>query len=229
MAKGKRMKDLNQKIEHEKKYSPIEALTLAKDTATSKFDESIDVSINLGVDPQQSDQAVRGATVLPNGTGKTIKVAVFAEGDAAKQAEKAGADIIGMNDLADSVKKGVIDFDVVIATPAAMRLVGQLGQILGPKGLMPNPKDSTVTENITKTVNDVKSGQVRYKSDKSGIIHCSIGKASFNASDLEGNLSALIEALKKAKPPSVKGIYLQRITVSATMGPSVKVDNSVYG
>jgi large subunit ribosomal protein L1 len=227
MAKmSKRLKAANEKIERGKQYPLDEALSLLKTTASAKFDESVDAAVNLGVDARKSDQNVRGSTVLPRGTGKTTRVAVFAEGDKADAAKAAGADIVGMDDLAEQVKKGVMDFDVVIATPDAMKLVGQLGQILGPRGLMPNPKVGTVTPNVEKAVNDAKSGQVQFRIDKAGIIHCSIGKASFDAEALKENLNALIGALNKAKPSTAKGTFIKRVTLSTTMGPGVGVDSA---
>lgn len=225
MAKmSKRMKAIWENIERGKQYEVIEALTLVKGSASAKFDESVDVAVNLGVDARKSEQNVRGSTVLPRGTGKTVKVAVFAEGDQAEAARKAGADVVGMDDLAEKVKKGEFDWDIVIATPDAMKVVGQLGQILGPRGLMPNPKVGTVAANTEKAVTDAKSGQVQYRIDKAGIIHCTIGKASFNADALKENLEALISALQKAKPSSAKGTYIKRITLSSTMGPGVIID-----
>jgi large subunit ribosomal protein L1 len=227
MAKlSKRMKAASEKVERGKQYELDEALELLKGTASAKFDESVDAAVNLGVDARKSDQNVRGSTVLPRGTGKTTRVAVFAEGEKAEAATAAGADIVGMDDLAEQVKAGNMDFDVVIATPDAMKLVGQLGQILGPRGLMPNPKVGTVTPNVEKAVQDAKSGQVQFRIDKAGIIHCSIGKASFEADALKENLSALIGALTKAKPSAAKGAYIKRITLSTTMGPGVGVDTS---
>jgi large subunit ribosomal protein L1 len=225
MAKmSKRMKAASGKIERGKKYELSAALTLVKGSAGTRFDESVDVAVNLGVDARKSDQNVRGSTVLPRGTGKTVKVAVFAEGDQAEAAKKAGADIVGLDDLAEQVKKGNFDWDVVIATPDSMKVVGQLGQILGPRGLMPNPKVGTVSANTGKAVTDAKSGQVQYRIDKAGIIHCSIGKASFEAEALKENLAALITALQKAKPSSAKGTFIERVTLSTTMGPGVGVD-----
>lgn len=227
MAKmSKRLKAVSEKVVHGKQYPLDEALSLVKSTASAKFDESVDAAINLGVDARKSEQNVRGSTVLPRGTGKTTRVAVFAEGDKADAAKSAGADIVGMDDLAEQVKKGVMDFDVVIATPDAMKLVGQLGQILGPRGLMPNPKVGTVTPNVEKAVKDAKSGQVQFRIDKAGIVHCSIGKASFDAEALKENLNALIGALNKAKPSAAKGTYIKRITLSTTMGPGIGVDNT---
>ena len=227
MAKmSKRMKAISEKIERGKRYDLKEALSLVKDSASVKFDESVDVAVNLGVDARKSEQNVRGSTVLPRGTGKTVKVAVFAEGDQAEAARKAGADVVGMDDLAELVKKGEFDWDVVIATPDSMKVVGQLGQILGPRGLMPNPKVGTVSANTEKAVTDAKSGQVQYRIDKAGIIHCTIGKASFEADALTENLAALIAALHKSKPSSAKGTFIERITLSTTMGPGVGVDTA---
>ncbi len=227
MAKlSKRFKAINEKVEPGKLYPLADALGLVKELSTVKFDESIDVSVNLGVDPRKSDQVVRGSTVLPNGTGKTVRVAVFAQGENADAAKAAGADIVGFEDLADEVKKGNMDFDIVIATPDAMRIVGQLGQILGPRGLMPNPKVGTVTPDVTTAVNNAKSGQVQYRTDKNGIIHCSIGKVSFDVNALSENLAALISALNKAKPVSAKGVYMKKVSVSSTMGPGLQVDQA---
>jgi large subunit ribosomal protein L1 len=206
---------------------PIEAaLSLVKELASSKFKESVDVAVNLGVDPKKSDQNVRGSTLLPNGTGKTVRVAVFAQGDNAEKATAAGADIVGFEDLAEKIKAGEMNFDVVIATPDAMRIVGQLGKVLGPRGLMPNPKVGTVTPDVEGAVKNAKSGQVSYRTDKAGIIHCSIGQADFEVSALQENLDALLADLKKAKPSSAKGVYLKKLTVSSTMGPGVIVDQS---
>jgi len=227
MAKpGKNIRAAREKVNPEQTYAPTEAMSLVKDNARAKFVETIDVAVNLGIDPKKSDQVVRGSTVLPNGTGKTVRVAVFAQGDQAKKAEAAGADIVGYDDLADAIKKGEMNFDVVIATPDAMRVVGQLGQILGPRGLMPNPKVGTVTPNVEDAVKNAKSGQVRYRADKTGIVHCSIGKVDFDAQKLVENLEALIADLVKAKPSSAKGIYLQKVSVSSTMGVGVLVDLS---
>ena len=227
MAKaGKNIRAAREKVNPEQVYAPSDAMQLVKDNARAKFVESIDVAVNLGIDPKKSDQVVRGSTVLPNGTGKTVRVAVFAQGDQAKVAEAAGADIVGFDDLADSVKKGEMNFDVVIATPDAMRVVGQLGQILGPRGLMPNPKVGTVTPNVEDAVKNAKSGQVRYRADKTGIVHCSIGKVDFDAQKLVENLEALIGDLVKAKPSSAKGVYLKKVSVSSTMGVGVMVDQS---
>ena len=226
MAKlSKRIKLIRESVSN-KPYTFTEAVELLKSTSKVKFLESIDVSVNLGVDPRKSDQVVRGATLLPAGTGKTVRVAVFAQGDNADKAKEAGADVVGFEDLADSIKGGNLDFDVVIATPDAMRIVGQLGQILGPRGLMPNPKVGTVTPDVTKAVENAKAGQVRYRTDKNGIIHCSIGKVDFNSDSLQSNLHALIADLKKAKPANAKGTYLKRITLSTTMGPGLTIDQN---
>lgn len=225
----KKRKLINEKIDKEKLYSADEALALVKEFASAKFEESIDVSINLGVDPKQSDQVVRGSTVLPNGTGKTVRVAVFAQGENAEKAKSMGADIVGFEDLAEEIKSGKMDFEVVIATPDAMRIVGQLGQILGPRGLMPNPKVGTVTPDVETAVKNAKAGQVRYRTDKAGIIHCSIGSSKFEVNKLHENLSALLSDLKKAKPASAKGIYLKKMTMSSTMGPGIKVDQGSLG
>ena len=225
MAKlGKREKENNSKVEAQKFYSINEALELVKALANAKFDESVDVAIQLGIDPRKSDQAVRGAVVMPAGTGKTVRVAVFAAGAAAEAAKEAGADVVGLEDLVASVKGGNLDFDVVIAEPSAMRFVGQLGQILGPRGLMPNPKVGTVTPNVAQAVKNAKAGQVQFRADKAGIIHAPIGRASFEADKLLVNVKALIEALNKAKPVSSKGVCLRKLAVSSTMGPGVKVD-----
>lgn len=225
MAKlTKKQKALAGKVLPQKPYVLTEALQLAKDTATAKFDESIDIAINLGVDARKSDQVVRGAVVLPAGTGKTMRVGVFAQGEKANEAKAAGADVVGFEDLAGDIKAGKLDFDVLIATPDAMRLVGQLGQILGPRGLMPNPKVGTVTADVTAAVNNAKAGQVQYRTDKSGIIHARIGRASFEVDRLVQNCRALVDALNKAKPANAKGVYLRRVAVSATMGPGVRVD-----
>lgn len=207
-------------------YSIDEALDFVKKAATAKFTESVDVSVNLGVDPRKSDQIVRGALVLPAGTGKTVRIAVFAQGDKAEEAKAAGADIIGDEELADKVKKGFLDFDVVIATPDMMRIVGQLGQVLGPRGMMPNPKVGTVTADIVKAVKEVKAGRVQYRTDKNGIIHATIGRADFSDADLKANLKALLDALIKAKPASSKGMYVRRVTLSSTMGLGVRVDQA---
>lgn len=227
MAKiTKRMKVAQSKVEAQKFYAVADALALVKETASAKFDESVDVAIQLGIDPRKSDQAVRGAAVLPEGTGKTVRVAVFAQGAKADEAKAAGADVVGFDDLAATVKAGQLDFDVVIASPDAMRIVGQLGKILGPRGLMPNPKVGTVTPNVAEAVKNAKAGQVQFRADKAGIIHASIGRASFEAARLETNLKALIDALVKAKPASSKGQYLRKVSVSSTMGVGVRVDVS---
>lgn len=227
MAKiTKRMKAAQSKVEAQKFYAVADALALVKETASAKFDESVDVAIQLGIDPRKSDQAVRGAAVLPEGTGKTVRVAVFAQGAKADEAKAAGADVVGFDDLAATVKAGQLDFDVVIASPDAMRIVGQLGKILGPRGLMPNPKVGTVTPNVVEAVKNAKAGQVQFRADKAGIIHASIGRASFEAARLETNLKALIDALVKAKPASSKGQYLRKVSVSSTMGVGVRVDVS---
>jgi len=223
---SKRAKEIREKVEPGKLYPIDDALGLLKETSRVKFKESIDVSVNLGVDPRKSDQVVRGSTVLPNGTGKTVRVAVFTQGANADAATEAGADIVGMDDLADSVKAGKMDFDVVIATPDAMRVVGQLGQILGPRGLMPNPKVGTVTPDVATAVKNAKSGQVRYRTDKAGIIHCSIGKVNFDVAALRENLEALMADLNKAKPAAAKGIFMKKITVSTTMGPGIQIDQA---
>ena len=225
-ANTKRRKAAAEKIERDKNYAIDDALGLVKELATAKFPESVDVCVNLGVDPRKSDQVVRGSTVLPNGTGKSIRVAVFAQGENADKAKEAGADIVGFEDLAETVKGGEMNFDVVIATPDAMRVVGQLGQILGPRGLMPNPKVGTVTADVTTAVKNAKAGQVRYRTDKAGIIHCPIGRADFEVAALKENLSALLADLRKAKPAASKGQYLKKLTVSSTMGPGVSVDRA---
>lgn len=227
MAKvSKNIKAARENVDMETAYEPALAMQLVIDNARAKFVESIDVAVNLGVDPKKSDQVVRGSTVLPNGTGKVVRVAVFAQGDQAKAAEAAGADIVGFEDLAETVKKGEMDFDVVIATPDAMRIVGQLGQILGPRGLMPNPKVGTVTPDVESAVSNAKAGQVRYRADKTGIVHCSIGKVDFDAAKLVENLQALMSDLIKAKPASAKGVYVKKVTVSSTMGVGVQIDQA---
>ncbi|MFZ5483200.1 MAG: 50S ribosomal protein L1 [Pseudomonadota bacterium] len=227
MAKvSKRLKALKATVDRNKMYAIDEALGLVKSAATAKFDESIDVAVNLGVDPRKSDQVVRGSVVLPRGTGKSVRVAVFAQGANAEAAKAAGADIVGFEDLAADIKAGKMDFDVVIATPDAMRVVGQLGQILGPRGLMPNPKVGTVTPNVTEAVKNAKAGQVQYRTDKAGIVHATLGRASFEPAALKENLSAIIEALNKARPASAKGVYLKKIAVSSTMGIGVRVDQA---
>jgi large subunit ribosomal protein L1 len=225
MAKlSKKAQLVKSKVDRSKQYTITEAVEILKELGTAKFNEAIDVSVNLGVDPRKSDQNVRGATVLPNGTGKTVRVAVFTQGPSADAATAAGADIVGMEDLADLVKKGEMNFDVVIASPDAMRVVGQLGQILGPRGLMPNPKVGTVTADVATAVKNAKSGQVRYRTDKGGIIHCTLGKATFDADAIKGNLEALLSDLRKAKPSSAKGVYIKKITLSSTMGPGLWLD-----
>ena len=227
MAKiTKKQKALAGKVDSNKLYPLADAIGIVKDAATAKFDESIDVAVQLGIDAKKSDQVVRGAVVLPNGTGKTKRVAVFAQGAKAEEAKAAGADIVGMDDLAAMVKAGDMPFDVVIAAPDAMRVVGTLGQILGPRGLMPNPKVGTVTPNVADAVKNAKAGQVRYRSDKAGVVHCTIGKANFEPAKLKENLSALLQDLQKAKPAASKGIYLKKISVSSTMGPGVPVEQS---
>lgn len=225
-ALSKRKKEAREKIDPNTAYAIDEALGLVKELATAKFPESIDVSVNLGVDPRKSDQVVRGSTVLPNGTGKTVRVAVFAQGENADKATAAGADIVGFEDLAETVKGGEMNFDVVIATPDAMRVVGSLGQILGPRGLMPNPKVGTVTADVETAVKNAKAGQVRYRTDKAGIIHCPIGRADFEVPALKENLEALLVDLKKGKPASAKGQFFKKLTVSSTMGPGVSVDRA---
>jgi large subunit ribosomal protein L1 len=230
MAKlTKRAKMIQEKVTPGKLYPIEEALDLLRELSAVKFKESVDVSINLGVDPRKSDQVVRGSTVLPNGTGKSVRVAVFTQGANADAAKEAGADIVGMEDLAEEVKKGNMDFDVVIASPDAMRVVGQLGQILGPRGLMPNPKVGTVTPDVATAVQNAKAGQVRYRTDKAGIIHCSIGKVDFKVDALRENLLALLADLGKLKPSTAKGIYMKKITVSTTMGPGLIVDQASLG
>ncbi len=225
MAKlTKRQKSYAGKIDSTKLYPLADALGLVKECATAKFDESIDVSVQLGVDAKKSDQVVRGAVVMPNGTGKTKRVAVFAQGAKAEEAKAAGADVVGMEDLAEQVKAGNLNFDVVIASPDTMRVVGTLGQILGPRGLMPNPKVGTVTPDVAQAVRNAKAGQVQFRVDKAGIVHATIGRRSFESDKLEGNLRALIEALNKAKPASSKGVYLRKVAVSSTMGVGVRVD-----
>jgi large subunit ribosomal protein L1 len=227
MAKlTKKRKLIDQKIDSTKSYSIEQAVDLLTELSSAKFKESIDVAINLGVDPRKSDQVVRGSTLLPYGTGKTVRVAVFAQGENANKARDAGADIVGFEDLADSITAGNLDFDVVIATPDAMRVVGKLGQVLGPRGLMPNPKVGTVTADVATAVRNAKAGQVRYRTDKKGIIHGGIGKIGFEAASIQGNLEALLSDLKRAKPASSKGIYVQKVVLSSTMGPGVLIDQS---
>ena len=227
MAKlTKRMRTIREKVDVTKDYEINEAVALLKELATAKFVESVDVAVNLGIDARKSDQNVRGATVLPNGTGREVRVAVFTQGANADAAKEAGAELVGMEDLADLVKKGEMNFDVVVASPDAMRVVGQLGQILGPRGLMPNPKTGTVTPNVAEAVKNAKAGQVRYRNDKNGIIHTTIGKVDFTAEQLQQNLEALIVALKKAKPSQAKGVYVKKVTISTTMGAGVAVDQN---
>jgi large subunit ribosomal protein L1 len=227
MAKlGKRKKAIREKIDSGKLYAAEEAFALLKQLSAVKFSESVDVSVNLGVDPRKSDQVVRGASVLPHGIGKKVRVAVFAQGANADAAKEAGADIVGFEDLAEQVKGGMLEFDVVVASPDAMRVVGQLGQILGPRGLMPNPKVGTVTPNVAEAVQNAKSGQVRYRTDKAGIIHGTIGKIDFEPVKLKENLESLLAALIKAKPSAAKGVYLRKVTVSSTMGPGLALDQS---
>lgn len=226
---SKRMKAQRAKFDSLKTYPVDEAFKILKSTVSVKFDESVDVSINLGIDAKKSDQTVRGTAVMPRGTGKKVRVAVFAEGNAAEAAKKAGADIIGFQDLADRIKQGQIDFDLVVATPEAMRIVGALGQILGPRGLMPNPKVGTVTPNVAKAVENAKAGQVQYRADKAGIVHCSIGKASFEAEALKENFMSLVTAVNRSKPPASKGAFLKKVTVSTTMGPGIRLDVGSFG
>ena len=225
---SKRVKAVRGKVDHAKTYSVDDALKLVKDTATAKFDESVDVAVNLGIDAKKSDQTVRGSVVLPAGTGKKVRVAVFAQGERAKAAEEAGADVIGFEDLAAKIKEGFMDFDVVIASPDAMRVVGQLGQILGPRGLMPNPKVGTVSPDVAQAVKNAKAGQVQYRTDKAGIVHATIGRASFTPEALKTNFTALIDALNKAKPSGVKGIYMKKVSVSSTMGAGIRVDTTGF-
>jgi len=224
---SKRMQALREKLGDTSVPRPLdEVIALIKETASAKFDESVDVAVNLGVDPKKSDQVVRSATVLPHGTGKTVRIAVFADGADAEAAREAGADKVGLDDLAEEVKSGVIEFDVAIATPASMRVVGQLGQILGPRGLMPNPKVGTVTPDVATAIRNAKGGQVRYRTDKAGIIHCSIGKASFEPNALKENLEAVLADLQKAKPSAAKGVYFKSLALSSTMGPGIRVEKS---
>ena len=228
-GRSKRVRASREKVDRDTPKPIEDALGLVKELATAKFAESIDVSVNLGVDPRKSDQVVRGSTVLPHGTGKSVRVAVFAQGAAADAAKEAGADIVGLDDLAEKVKQGELDFDLVVAAPDAMRVVGGLGKILGPRGLMPNPKVGTVTPDVGEAVRKAKAGQVQYRTDKAGIIHCSIGKADFEVSALRENLETLIGDLQKAKPSAAKGMYLRKITLSSTMGPGVQVDKASLG
>jgi large subunit ribosomal protein L1 len=226
---SKRMQTVRKKVDRSKTYPIDDALKLVKETAIAKFDESVDVAVNLGIDAKKSDQTVRGSVVLPAGTGKNIRIAVFAQGDKAKAAQDAGADIVGFDDLAARIKEGYMDFDVVIASPDAMRVVGQLGQILGPRGLMPNPKVGTVSADVAQAVRNAKAGQVQYRTDKAGIVQCTIGRASFTPEQLKSNLTALLDALNKAKPAGVKGVYLRKVSVSSTMGTGVRVDTAGIG
>lgn len=223
---SKRQKAIREKLQPGRQYSLDEALSLLKDMPRAKFVESVEVAINLGVDPRKSDQVVRGSTVLPNGTGRAVRVAVFAQGANADVAKEAGADVVGFDDLAEQVKAGNLDFDVAIATPDAMRVVGQLGQILGPRGLMPNPKVGTVTPDVATAVKNAKGGQVRYRTDKAGIIHCSVGNIDFEVGALRENIQALLADLQKAKPAAAKGVYMEKVTVSSTMGPGISVDRN---
>lgn len=223
-AISRRRKAMTGKVERTKAYPVIEAMKRVKETATAKFDEAVDVAVNLGIDAKKSDQTVRGSVVLPSGTGKKVRVAVFAPGDKAQAAAAAGADVVGMEDLAESVKAGRLDFDVVIAAPEAMRVVGSLGQILGPRGLMPNPKVGTVTADVAAAVKNAKAGQVQFRADKNGIVQCTIGRASFSPEQLRENLAALLEALQRARPAHAKGVFLKKVCVSSTMGVGVKVD-----
>ena len=227
--RSRRLKAIREKIDRGKLYDVSEALALLKDTASARFSESVDVSVNLGVDPRKSDQVVRGSTVMPNGIGKESRVAVFAQGAAAEEAREAGADVVGMDDLAEQVKAGNLGFDIVIAAPDAMRVVGKLGRILGPRGLMPNPKVGTVTPDVAGAVRNAKAGQVQYRTDRAGIIHCTIGKVAFETDALKQNLDTLLDDLKKAKPSTSKGVYMKKITLSTTMGPGLGVDKATLG
>jgi large subunit ribosomal protein L1 len=227
-AISKRLKQINTQIDRTRNYELKAALDLVKKTATAKFDESVDVAVNLGIDAKKSDQVVRGSVVLPRGTGKTVRVAVFAQGANVEIAKKAGADVVGFDDLAERIKGGFMEFDVVIATPDAMKVVGPLGQVLGPRGLMPNPKVGTVTANVAEAVKNAKGGQVQYRADKAGIVQCTIGRASFEVDALVENLEALIGAINKAKPASTKGIYLKKVSISSTMGVGIRVDQSSF-
>ena len=226
MSISKRHKENREALDSEAIYELSQAITILQSSKKTKFEESVDVAINLGIDPKQSDQNVRGSAALPNGTGKTLKIAVFAEGDEATDAKEAGADKIGMDDLAEEIKSGNMDFDMVIATPSSMKLVGQLGQILGPKGLMPNPKDGTVTKNVKDAVTNAKKGQAMYRNDKAGIVHCSIGKVGFKGEQIEENFNALLDDIKRSRPSSMKGIFIKKITMSSTMGPGIKIKES---
>jgi large subunit ribosomal protein L1 len=226
MAKlSKRVKAFRARVDANKSYSLDEAIAILKETATVKFNESVELAVNLGIDARKSDQGVRGATTLPHGTGSEVRVAVFTQGENADKAKEAGADLVGMEDLADQIKAGMMDFDVVVASPDAMRVVGQLGQVLGPRGLMPNPKTGTVTPDVATAVQNAKAGQVRFRSDKNGIIHGGIGKISFEPDAIQGNLVAVLADLKKAKPAAAKGVYFQKVTLSTTMGPGVTIDH----
>ena len=227
--RSRRLKAIREKIDHGKLYDVSEALALLKDTASARFSESVDVSVNLGVDPRKSDQVVRGSTVMPNGIGKESRVAVFAQGAAAEEAREAGADVVGMDDLAEQVKAGNLGFDIVIAAPDAMRVVGKLGRILGPRGLMPNPKVGTVTPDVAGAVRNAKAGQVQYRTDRAGIIHCTIGKVAFETDALKQNLDTLLDDLKKAKPSTSKGVYMKKVTLSTTMGPGLGIDKATLG
>jgi large subunit ribosomal protein L1 len=223
---SKRMKTVRGKVDRSKAYPVDDALKLVKETAVAKFDEAVDIAVNLGIDPKKSDQTVRGSVVLPAGIGKKVRVAVFTQGEKVNAATEAGADIVGFDDLAAKIKEGFMDFDVVIATPDAMKVVGQLGQILGPRGLMPNPKVGTVSPDVAAAVKNAKAGQVQYRTDKAGIVQCTIGRASFTPDQLKANLMALIEALNKARPQGVKGVYLKKVSVSSTMGAGVRIDTT---
>src|ERR1043165_6689092 len=225
---SKRRKAFANKVNHDKPYAALEAMKLVKETATAKFDEAVDVAVNLGIDAKRGEQTVRGAVVLPAGTGKKVRLAVFAAGDKAAAAKAAGADLVGMEDLAEQVKAGKIDFDVVIAAPEAMRVVGALGQILGPRGLMPNPRVGTVTPDVTGAVKNAKGGQVQYRADKAGIVQCTIGRASFPVEALVENFETLIAAINKAKPSATKGIYLKKVSVSSTMGVGIRIDQGTF-
>ena len=225
----KKAKSLQGKVDSMKLYPIADALSLVKSCATAKFDESIDVAVQLGIDAKKSDQTVRGSIVLPQGTGKSVRIAVFAQGDKAAQAKDAGANIVGFEDLANDIKAGKMDFDVVIATPDAMRVVGQLGQILGPRGLMPNPRVGTVTQDVAAAIKNAKAGQIQYRADKAGIVQCTIGRASFSVEALNDNLKALVDAVNKSRPSGVKGIFLKKISVSSTMGAGVRVDQASFG
>ena len=226
MKISKRHKENKKVVDSETRYELSDAILMLQSSQKTKFDESIDLAINLGIDPKQSDENVRGSAVLPNGTGKSLRIAVFAEGDEVEEAKQAGADIVGMDDLAEDIKKGNIEFEMIIATPSSMKLVGQLGQILGPKGLMPNPKDGTVTKNIKDAVTNAKKGQAMYRTDKGGIIHCSIGKVGFKSEQIEENYNVLIDEIKKSRPSSTKGVFIKRVTMSSTMGPGIKIKTS---